>query len=133
MKIESDRCCPCGSDLSYESCCKPWHDTGMAPDAEALMRSRYTAYVLNLEAYLLSTWHSSTRPSKLSLDNELAPQWLGLQIKHHEEDSDGISEVEFIARYRVNGRAHRLHESSRFVKEEGKWYYVDGEISDANT
>jgi SEC-C motif-containing protein len=93
------------------------------------MRSRYTAYVLNNEAYLLATWHASTRPDALNLTTQpatqAATQWLGLEVKTHHAADDSAS-VEFVARYRINGRAVRLHETSRFVRAEGCWYYVDG-------
>lgn len=88
------------------------------------MRSRYSAYVLGLAAYLSLTWHPSTRPSSLDLSEPT--QWLGLQVLSHSQ-AENTATVEFVARYKVNGRAHRLHEVSRFVREEGRWYYLDGE------
>ncbi len=88
------------------------------------MRSRYSAYVLGLESYLLSTWHASTRPATLDLDE--GPRWLGLEVRRHEPLDATHAIVEFIARYRHGGRAHRLHETSRFLREDGRWYYVDG-------
>ncbi len=88
------------------------------------MRSRYAAYVLKLASYLLATWHPSTRPSSIDLDT---PKWLGLQVRHHQETGDTAT-VEFVARYKVGGKAHRLHEVSRFIREDGRWYYVDGEF-----
>jgi len=90
------------------------------------MRSRYSAYVLGLDDYLLATWHASTRPESL----EATPtRWLGLDVRRHEVAADGErAVVEFVARYRVDGRGHRLHESSRFVREDGRWFYVDGEF-----
>jgi len=94
------------------------------------MRSRYTAYVLLDENYLLQTWHASTRPAQLSLAQEPAAQWLGLRILRTrgggEMDSEG--EVEFQARYKINGRALRLHENSRFIKQAGRWFYLAGQI-----
>ena len=90
------------------------------------MRSRYTAYVLNNEVYLLATWHASTQPASLNL-TEHPTQWLGLEVKKHHTTGASAS-VEFVARYRINGRAVRLHEISRFVHENGCWYYVDGVI-----
>lgn len=98
-----------------------------APTAKALIRSRYVAYVLGLESYLLATWHPSTRPAELKLD-EGPPRWLGLAIKHHELQDDNHATVEFVARYKIDGRAYRLHETSRFVREEGRWFYIDGDI-----
>lgn len=90
------------------------------------MRSRYTAYVLRDEAYLLATWHPETRPTELGLDREGALRWLGLKVKRHEDGGDGHAIVEFVARYKVDGRGHRLHETSRFVREQGLWRYLDG-------
>ena len=92
------------------------------------MRSRYSAYVLGLEPYLLATWHASTRPTALDLDKETSPRWLGLDIKRHQATDPDSAVVEFVARYKTGGRAHRLHEASRFVREDGRWYYVDGEF-----
>ena len=92
------------------------------------MRSRYSAYVLGLEPYLLATWHAGTRPTALDLDKETSPRWLGLDIKRHQATSPDSAVVEFVARYKTGGRAHRLHEVSRFVREDGRWYYVDGEF-----
>lgn len=93
------------------------------------MRSRYSAFVLGLEDYLLATWHSSTRPEKLDLGAEPAPRWLGLEVKHHQPQDESHALVEFVARYRVGSRGHRLHETSRFVREDGRWFYVDGDFS----
>ena len=94
------------------------------------MRSRYVAYVLGLEPYLLATWHTSTRPAALDLDKESKPRWLGLTIKRHESQDDDHAIVEFVARYKIDGRAYRLHETSRFVREDGRWFYIDGEIKE---
>jgi SEC-C motif-containing protein len=101
-----------------------------APTAEALMRSRYSAYVLRNEPYLLATWHVSTRPESLELADD-ATKWIGLEIKRSEAGGPGDERglVEFVARYKVGGRAFRLHETSRFVREDGRWYYVDGDIA----
>lgn len=90
------------------------------------MRSRYTAHTLGLEPYLLATWHPDTRPAALDLDAEPRPKWLGLQVKRHQQTDATHAEVEFVARYKIGGRAFRLHETSRFIREEGKWYYLDG-------
>lgn len=98
-----------------------------APDAEALMRSRYTAFVLGDADYLLTTWHPDTRPATLSLDP--AQHWLGLQVKAHLPLDATHAEVAFVARSRdATGRASRLVEHSRFVREAGRWYYVDGRL-----
>ena len=91
------------------------------------MRSRYAAYVLCDEPYLLATWHASTRPTSLDLD-ESSAKWIGLDVKRHVQQDAGHAMVEFVARYRIAGKAHRLHEVSRFVREEGRWFYVAGEL-----
>ena len=96
-----------------------------APDAEALMRSRYSAFVLGDLPYLLATWHASTRPADLTLD--AAAKWLGLEVRSHRVLDPDHAEVEFIARYRDGGRAVRLHERSRFVRESERWFYIDGD------
>ncbi len=91
------------------------------------MRSRYCAYVRGLAAYLLDTWHTSTRPKDSpAFDTRL--RWLGLEVKRHVATTEDEAAVEFIARSKLGGRAHRLHETSRFVREGNRWYYVDGEI-----
>lgn len=92
------------------------------------MRSRYSAYVLRLEDYLLATWHASTRPAALDLGAEAPAKWLGLEVRAHSESVDAAT-VEFVARCRVGGRAQRLHELSRFVREDGRWFYVDGTMA----
>jgi SEC-C motif domain protein len=91
------------------------------------MRSRYSAYVMGLEDYLLATWHASTRPAVLNLAAEPQPKWLGLEVKAHVE-SGAAATVDFVARCRVGGRAQRMREISRFRREDGRWYYLDGEI-----
>ncbi|MDB5849223.1 MAG: hypothetical protein JWP29_2975 [Rhodoferax sp.] len=90
------------------------------------MRSRYSAFVLEDTAYLRATWHPSTRPARLDFDAKV--KWLGLQVKDHRRSDDDHAEVEFVARQRdASGRAVRLHERSRFVREQGCWFYVDGD------
>ncbi|MBI5006112.1 MAG: hypothetical protein HZB95_03200 [Nitrosomonadales bacterium] len=121
--------CPCGSTKPYTACCARYvAGSEPAPTAEALMRSRYTAYTLLREDYLLATWHPSTRPAALGLAQEVATKWIGLEVKRHEQQDADHASVEFVARYKVNGRAQRLHEVSRFVREAGQWFYVDGEV-----
>ena len=92
------------------------------------MRSRYAAYCLRLEPYLFETWHASTRPSDIRLLRmDPAPKWLGLDVRRATTDGDK-AQVEFVARYRTGGGpATRMHETSRFVREGGRWYYVDGD------
>lgn len=127
MKPNSNTC-PCGSTKLYSTCCARYLEGNEpAPTSEALMRSRYTAYTLQCEDYLLATWHSSTRPSALGLAEDTQTKWLGLEVKSQQQDVDHAI-VEFVARYKVNGRAHRLHETSRFVCEDGRWFYVDGDV-----
>lgn len=123
--------CPCGSTKPFVACCAPYIEGSTpAPTAEALMRSRYTAYTLLREDYLLATWHTSTRPASLDLAADVATKWIGLEVKRYEQQDADHAIVEFVARYKVNGHAHRLHEVSRFVREDGKWFYVDGRFDD---
>jgi SEC-C motif-containing protein len=120
--------CHCGSGRPYEACCGRLHSGAeIAPTAETLMRSRYSAYVLKLADYLLATWHPDTRPVELDLSAD-DTKWLGLEVKKHAQQDDSHASVEFVARYRIAGKGHRLHELSRFVREDGRWYYVDGEL-----
>lgn len=127
--------CPCGMQsprgkaLRYADCCGRYVDhfsATPAPDAGSLMRSRYSAFVLRRADYLLATWHHSTRPAELSF--EKGAQWLGLEVRHHRAVDTLHAEVEFIARYRQQGRGVRIHELSRFVLEAGRWAYVDGDL-----
>lgn len=118
--------CPCGNS-AYAQCCAPFHDGAAAPTAEALMRSRYSAYVLGLESYLLASWHVSTRPPQVLGADHAGVKWLGLDVRHSGLHGENTAFVEFVARSRIGGgRANRLHEISRFVREDGRWYYVDG-------
>ncbi|ANN80325.1 hypothetical protein BAU07_07890 [Bordetella flabilis] len=122
--------CPCGTGLPYSACCGRWHHGPQhlqAPTAEALMRSRYTAYVLDLLNYVRDTWHPQTRPAQLE-PNPVGLKWLGLEVRRHIVQDDKHAQVEFVARSRLHGRAQRLHELSRFVREDERWLYVDGEI-----
>jgi SEC-C motif-containing protein len=121
--------CPCESGNLYKNCCELLHKGLPAPTAEALMRSRYTAFVLQLEAYLLSTWHPKTRPAELNLAEDPPTKWLGLQIKLTENTSETTAIVEFVARYKVAGKATRLHETSQFERIDGRWYYLSGAFS----
>lgn len=91
------------------------------------MRSRYTAFVLGLEKYLLQTWHPDTRPATLNLTEYSPTKWLGLQVTHAELTSEATATVEFIARYKVAGKAERLHELSQFVRINSCWYYLEGD------
>ena len=122
--------CPCGSGRRYDDCCGRLHAGAIAPDAEALMRSRYCAYVREDAAYLLATWHPTTRPAQLTLGGAPPVRWLGLQVRRHIVTGPDSAIVEFVARFRLGNRAQRLHETSRFVREGGRWYYLDGEFPD---
>jgi SEC-C motif-containing protein len=125
-EIFSNKPCPCDSGKPYNTCCQTAHNGTPAPTAEALMRSRYTAYVLGLDAYLLKTWAAETRPASLNLSDDTQTKWLGLQVKRVENTSDTTAIVEFVARYKIGGKAERLHEISQFVRVEGCWYYLAG-------
>jgi SEC-C motif-containing protein len=126
-KREIETSCPCGSSQAYERCCGRWHAGEPAPDAESLMRSRYSAFVMCNEPYLLASWHSAQRPKSIEFDRQ--QKWLGLKIVDARATGTDTAEVEFIARFRIGGgSATRLHERSRFVKEGGRWFYVDGDI-----
>lgn len=92
------------------------------------MRSRYSAFVLDLRDYLLASWHASTRPAELEAP-EPGLKWLGLDVKRAAMPDADHGSVEFVARSKLGGRAHRLHEVSRFVRENGEWFYLDGELS----
>jgi SEC-C motif-containing protein len=123
--------CPCGG-AAYAQCCGRFH-AGAVPDtAEQLMRARYSAYALGLMGYVHRTWHTSTRPAREELTADATARWLGLGVKKHVQDGDAAT-VEFVARYKIGGRAYRLHEVSRFVREDGKWFYVDGKFPDNST
>lgn len=90
------------------------------------MRSRYSAFVLSRSAYLQATWHPSTRP--IDIDADANTKWLGLEVRRHAATSPDHAEVEFIARYKLAGRATRIYELSRFVRESGRWYYANGDL-----
>jgi SEC-C motif-containing protein len=118
--------CPCGLPATYDACCGRWH-TGplhlQAPSAEALMRSRYAAYVLGRQDYLLETWHRDTRPAAV----EATPpglRWLGLQVRGAAALDETHATVEFVALSKLGGRADRLHEKSLFERIDGRWLYV---------
>jgi len=122
--------CPCGSALACIDCCGRYHAGVLhlqAPDAAALMRSRYSAFVLARHDYLLATWHTSTRPSVLATDPPDLT-WLGLDLRRHVQQDAAHATVEFVARSKLGGRAQRLHEISRFVREGGRWFYLDGQM-----
>ena len=128
--------CPCGNSRPFPQCCEPaiLGDT-LAASAEALMRSRYCAYVLENWRYLYKTWHPQTRPTRKELSRSESTQWLRLEIVKTEggghQDTHGT--VEFIAHFRLGSEAHSLHEVSQFEKIQGKWLYVEGDILAGNT
>lgn len=115
--------------LPTARCCGRYidHFTNVpAPDAESLMRSRYTAFVQERADYLLATWHASHRPA--SIEFEPGVKWLGLEVRSHRVIDTTHAEVEFVARQKSSGSpALRLHERSRFIHEAGRWYYADGD------
>jgi len=111
--------CPCGSGNPFSDCCEPIIKGKIAPTAEALMRSRYSAYVLGYWEYLHQSWHPETRPSRVSPSST---DWLGLTII-----KAGAETVEFAAGFREGRKVMRLHEASRFKKADGHWRYVDGD------
>ncbi len=118
--------CPCGTQKTYDQCCKPLHQgLKIASTAEELMRSRYTAYVKKLKDYLLATWHSSQRDSVQDLSFENGLRWLGLKIVSTKDglENDTEGQVEFIASYSFHGKGAQIPEHSKFVKEDGRWYY----------
>jgi SEC-C motif-containing protein len=127
--------CSCGrtgaanKPLTLAACCGRFindFDSTPAPDAESLMRSRYSAFVLERADYLLATWHASRRPPTIEFDPGV--KWLGLEVRQHRLLDDTHAEVEFVARQKSPGSpALRLHERSRFLREAGRWYYVDGD------
>jgi SEC-C motif domain protein len=129
------RACPCGKP-DFSTCCGRFlSGTQIAENAEQLMRSRYSAFSLRDEAYLRSTWHPDTLPDE-PITAESDVKWIALDvIRHtHVKDSDDAT-VEFVARFKVGGRAHRLHEISNFVRQpdatgQSRWYYVDGNFPD---
>ncbi|MBV5298904.1 MAG: YchJ family protein [Rhodoferax sp.] len=128
--LSAKAACPCDSGHCYGDCCGPWH-AGLtqgvfAPTPETLMRSRYSAYAQGLIGYLLATWHPSTAPGELALS---PVKWLGLEVRQVQAVGDaGV--VEFVARYRDGGHGVRLHEISRFVREDGRWLYIDGQMQE---
>ena len=126
-QIITEPSCPCGRPLALAACCGRWlagPQHLQAPDAQALMRSRYSAYGLELADYLLATWHVSTRPARLDFEPGL--RWLGLQLRDCQTNDAQHATVDFVARSKLAGRAQRLHELSRFVCDQGRWFYLDG-------
>ncbi|HTQ20333.1 YchJ family protein [Mycobacterium sp.] len=129
--VRDDGPCPCGSGDGYADCCRPLHrgERG-AQTALALMRSRFSAFALGDAGYLLTTWHPSTRPRQLDLDNGIT--WRRLQIVDTvagtEDDATGV--VDFRAQYEQRGSRHIMRECSRFTRDKGRWLYLDGDVKD---
>lgn len=132
--LEANKPCPCGRTGAagkprvYGHCCGLWLETQDAspPDAESLMRSRYSAFVLEREAYLLQSWARAFRPERIEFESGV--KWLGLEVRSHRQAGADTAEVEFVARQKPQqGSAVRLHERSRFVREEGRWVYTEGD------
>ena len=132
--MPADPPCPCGLPARLSACCGRWHAgplQGLAPDAAALMRSRYSAWVLQLGGYLLDTWHPRTRPADIEPDQALT--WIGLDVVDvvdgAADDTGGI--VEFRAHWRSGeGRSRQsgtLHERSTFARRGGRWVYLGAE------
>ncbi|MGR4068398.1 YchJ family protein [Billgrantia sp. C5P2] len=115
--------CPCGSGQHYSACCGRYHGGVPALTPEALMRSRYSAFALDLHDYLLATWHASTRPTALELDE--STRWVRLEVLDQRQDGDK-GRVHFRATFQEGRRWAVLEENSRFVQEAGRWFYVDG-------
>lgn len=140
--IVSEKTCPCrqrdDAPILYGQCCQPWHQGWAravhATTPEQLMRSRYSAYALATQnspqghamlAYVQATWHHSSAPGDLELS---LIQWAGLDVLSADQTQDaGI--VEFVAHYKDNGKAHKMHEISRFIRSDDgvRWLYIDGQ------
>ncbi|NYF10630.1 SEC-C motif-containing protein [Leifsonia sp. AK011] len=124
--------CPCGSGLPYDECCGPLHaGAASAPTAERLMRSRFSAFAVGDAGYLLRTWHPSTRPAELETDGDV--RWYRLDIERRTAggpfDTEGT--VTFTAWFRSPEGAGSLHERSRFRREDGAWFYLDGVVTES--
>jgi SEC-C motif-containing protein len=120
------RSCPCGLPEAYEKCCGRFHAGAAAPTAEALMRSRYSAFVQRDAGYLLRTWHPRTRPARFDLDPGM--RWTGLEVL---ETTDGTAfHSAGTVTFRASYRGGTLHERSRFERVDGAWAYVDGDFLD---
>jgi len=131
INLSKNSACPCGTKQKFVKCCGIYlKKKSLAPTAEKLMRSRYVAYQLKDESYLLNTWHSTTRPETLDLQDENV-KWTGLEIIKTKAGmpNDTEGRVEFRARFQKNEQQSNLHENSRFLKENNQWFYLDGEIS----
>jgi SEC-C motif-containing protein len=118
--------CPCGSGLAYSRCCRPLHLGGDAPTAEALMRSRYSAFAKHLPDYVAATWHPATRPAEIAPEPTL--RWTGLDVIATSGGGadDDTGTVEFAAHYVSAAGPGTLHEVSAFERVDGRWLYRSG-------
>ncbi|UXA19928.1 YchJ family protein [Mycobacterium sp. SMC-4] len=125
--MRSDQLCPCGSTAEYGSCCRPLHlGERQAETAEALMRSRYSAYVLGEATYVWRTWHPRTRPAHV--DEDLSVTWMRLEIV--DVAAGGVDDDSGEVEFRAHHRRGVLHERSRFARRARRWFYVDGDLFD---
>lgn len=116
--------CPCYSGKTYADCCHPLHAGLSAPDAERLMRSRYSAYALKLPDYILHTWHVNTRPATLTQEDLSGIKWLKLQVLSHAPVDAETAFVKFVATFQSGQqKKEQLIEHSRFEKVDGRWLY----------
>jgi len=130
--LENEGLCACGSKIKALDCCLVFINGEKAANtAEILMRSRYTAYALANEEYILKTWHISQRPLSIGLD--VSVEWRGLKILQASAVKNNEAFVEFIALFSDGGKLAQMHERSRFVREKGIWFYVDGVQVESNT
>ncbi len=126
MSADLTTTCWCGNP-DRAGCCAPVLAGRPAATPEALMRARYSAYVTADTGFLLASWHPRTRPPHVHINP--AQRWLGLKVRAAAVDAgNSAGTVEFVARFKIDGRGHRLHEHSRFVRENGRWLYVDGDL-----
>nr|WP_157226691.1 YchJ family metal-binding protein [Gordonia soli] len=129
VEVAADERCPYTSGLTHGECCRPFLiSERAAPTARALMRSRFTAFAIGDASYLRETWHADTRPDRIDLDPSM--RWYRLDIESASGGTpfERTGEVVFTAHYRVDGTRGTLHERSRFVRDAGRWYYVDGDV-----
>ena len=121
--------CPCYSGKPYAECCQPLHAGQAAPNAERLMRSRYSAYALKLPDYIWQSWHPDTRPSSLSQEELAGIKWLKLQVLSHTQPETDTAFVKFTATFQAGKqKKEQLTEHSRFSRASGRWLYVDGQV-----
>ncbi|WP_029148583.1 YchJ family protein [Methylophilus sp. 5] len=120
--------CPCYSGNAYADCCQPLHNGLAAPDAEHLMRARYSAYALKLPDYIMQSWHADTRPADLTLASLSGIKWLKLQVLSHKKTDADTAFVTFVATFQSGQqKKEQLTEHSLFSRESGRWLYVDGQ------